>query len=172
VLQCAAVCCSVLQCAAVCCSVLQCAAVCCSVLQCVAVFCNVLQCVAVCCSVLQCVAVCCSVECAAFRCMIHTYLARHGRPTWWHHHDVANMVEMPPAAPTVSHTSTKMVLLNGRQILEDHLSWESPENLTIPTRSTCTTNSILQHTATRCNTLQHAASPRKAPSPPTAGVYA
>ena len=43
-------CCSVLQCVAVCCSVLQCAAVCCSVLQCVAVCCSVLQFVAVCCS--------------------------------------------------------------------------------------------------------------------------
>jgi len=86
-----------------------------------------LECVAVCCSVLQCVAVCCSVlQCVAVRCVLHCCRVIHT----WHDLFICDMTRFDA-------WRNQMFLVYIHDCNMTHL------------------NGALQHTATRCNTLQH-----------------
>jgi len=139
---CVAVCCSVLQCVAVCCSFFAVLVVAplpqppvvftlnrdkvyCSVLQCDAVWCNMLQCVAACCSVLQRVAACRSVLQCAAVCC--------------------------SAGSSLCAAASCLC----RPLLTTVTENDGPLQQTATHSATHCNNSLLQHTATYCNTLQH-----------------
>jgi len=94
-------------------------------LQCVAVCCSVLQRVAVCCSVLQCVAVCCSVLQCSFHVMARvSYISHDMRDSW-----------------------VKERLIHIWYDISYHRDRDSCHDMQ---RAVCC--SVLQHTATHCNT--------------------
>jgi len=177
VLQCVLVCCSVLYCAAVCCSVLWHIAVWCGVVQRVAMCYIVVQmrCDAVCCSVLQCVAVCCNVLQRVAVCYSVT-TKKEKRTKFWRSHLAkgrvwnGSMVQCVAVCCSILKSHEKKSVLQFvivcwsvllRMRIETVYTWVFVRvfmcNLDGETWTDSEfLNATLQHTATHCNTLQHA----------------
>jgi len=118
-------------------------------LQCVAVYCRVLQCVAMCCSVLQSVAVCCSVSVAG--CCKRQLVAQF--VVWFILLQCVGALCCSMLEYVAVCCSVLQCVAECCRVLQCVAVCCSPSCVSARNFQ----GAILQHTATRCNTLQHTA---------------